>query len=171
MAPDDPQAMVRHCQEAKETGVPLVFDPSFQVIAFDGDALREAADGADVVLVNDYELAVFRRRPASPRASSLDLAPHLGRDPGGEGEPHPGARRRRSIYVPGGAVRSEVQDPTGAGDAYRAGFVTGLLRGLDLGVCGRLGAVSAVYAVEQYGTQTHRFTREEFEARYREAFE
>ncbi|MGD2115343.1 MAG: PfkB family carbohydrate kinase, partial [Acidobacteriota bacterium] len=64
----------------------------------------------------------------------------------------------------------QVVDPTGAGDAFRAGFLAGLLREQPLDVCGRLGSVAAVYAVEHRGTQEHRYTREEFAERYRENF-
>lgn len=168
VAPDDPQAIVRHCREAKEEGLPLVFDPSFQVIALDGDALREAADGAEVVLVNDYEFAVFREKTGLSERDLLELARIWVVTLGERGSRilvQGGSR----IEVPAAPVR-EVKDPTGAGDAYRAGFVAGLLRGLDLATCGRMGSVSAVHAVERYGTQAHHFTREEFAQRYRESY-
>jgi adenosine kinase len=169
VAPDDPEAMVRHCREAKEAGVPLLFDPSFQVIAFDGGPLREMADGADFVLLNDYELSIFQDKVGVDDAGCLELAPVWVVTLGEQGS-RILRRDGDPIDVPAAPVRTEVLDPTGAGDAYRAGFLAGLLRGLDLGVCGRLGAVSAVYAVEQYGTQTHHFTPAEFEERYRESF-
>lgn len=168
VAPDDPEAMVRHCREAKEAGLPLVFDPSFQVIALDGPVLREMADGAEVVLVNDYEYAVFREKTGLSDAEVLRLA-RIWVVTLGEKGSRILVRGGERLEVPPAKAR-EVVDPTGAGDAYRAGFVAGLLRGLDLGVCGRLGSVSAVYAVERYGTQAHRFTPEELAARYHESF-
>jgi adenosine kinase len=63
-----------------------------------------------------------------------------------------------------------VVDPTGAGDAYRGGFVAGMLRGADLATCGRMGSVAAVYAVESYGTQSHGYTPDAFWQRYAESF-
>ncbi|HUF78063.1 MAG TPA: carbohydrate kinase family protein [Thermoanaerobaculia bacterium] len=168
VAPDDPEAMVRHCREAKQAGLPLVFDPSFQVIALDGPVLREMADGAEVVLVNDYEYAVFREKTGLSDAEVLRLA-RIWVVTLGEKGSRILVRGGERLEVPPAKAR-EVVDPTGAGDAYRAGFVAGLLRGLDLGVCGRLGSVSAVYAVERYGTQAHRFTPEELAARYHESF-
>lgn len=168
VAPDDPDAIVRHCREAKEAGIPLVFDPSFQVTALDGEALRESARGARAVLVNDYEYAVFQDKTGFGDRELLDLAPIWVVTLGEHGSRILVLGDER-IEVPACPAR-EVVDPTGAGDAYRAGFVAGLLRGLDLATCGRMGSVSAVYAVESYGTQAHRFTREEFAARYREAF-
>lgn len=168
VAPDDPEAILRHCREAKEAGVPLVFDPSFQVVALDGDALREAARGARVVVVNDYEHAVIQDKTGFGERELLDLAPIWVVTLGEQGSRITVVGGER-IEVPPAPAR-EVVDPTGAGDAYRAGFVAGLLRGLDLAVCGRMGSVSAVYAVESYGTQAHRFTREEFARRYHESF-
>jgi adenosine kinase len=168
VAPDDPEAMVRHCREAKQAGLPLVFDPSFQVIALDGPVLREMADGAEAVLVNDYEYAVFREKTGLSDAEVLRLA-RIWVVTLGEKGSRILVRGGERLEVPPAKAR-EVVDPTGAGDAYRAGFVAGLLRGLDLGVCGRLGSVSAVYAVERYGTQAHSFTPEELAARYHESF-
>jgi adenosine kinase len=168
VAPDDPEAIVRHCREAKAAEVPLVFDPSFQVVALDGDALREAARGARVVVLNDYEYAVFQDKTGFGERDLLGLAPIWVVTLGEKGS-RIAVTGGETIEVPAAPAR-EVVDPTGAGDAYRAGFVAGLLRGLDLAVCGRMGSVSAVYAVESYGTQSHRFTRDEFAARYHEAF-
>ncbi|HVO31012.1 MAG TPA: PfkB family carbohydrate kinase, partial [bacterium] len=68
------------------------------------------------------------------------------------------------------AKAAKVVDPTGAGDAYRAGFVSGLVRGFSMESCGRMGSVAAVYAVENYGTQNHKYTRDEFLKRYQENF-
>jgi adenosine kinase len=168
VAPDDPQAIVRHCREAKEIGLPLVFDPSFQVIALDGETLRTCADGAEVVLVNDYEFAVFREKTGLAEGDLLSLA-RIWVVTLGEKGSRILVRGGERIEVPAAPARG-VKDPTGAGDAYRAGFVAGLLRGLDLATCGRMGSVSAVHAVEHYGTQAHHFTREELARRYHESF-
>jgi adenosine kinase len=168
VAPDDPEAMVRHCEEARQVGLPVIFDPSFQVIAMDGDTLREAARDARFVIVNDYELAVFREKTGLDLDGLLELAEHWVVTYGEEGsEVH--RRGGGKVAIPAAAAR-EVVDPTGAGDAYRGGFVAGLMRGADLAVCGRMGSVAAVYAVECYGTQQHGYTREEFWRRYDESF-
>ena len=168
VAPDDPEAMMRHCREAREVGLPVVFDPSFQVIAMDGDSLREAARGARAVIVNDYEFAVFREKTGVEGDALFDLAQLWVVTYGEEGSKVllPGGE---AIEVPAAKAR-EVVDPTGAGDAYRGGFVAGLLRGADLGVCGRMGSIAAVYAVESYGTQAHSYTRDEFWRRYEDNF-
>jgi sugar/nucleoside kinase (ribokinase family) len=69
------------------------------------------------------------------------------------------------------AKPKNTSDPTGAGDAYRAGFLAGFLRGFDLKVCGQMGSVAAAYTVEKYGTQTHKFSVKEFELRYEKNFQ
>ena len=169
VAPDDPAAMLRHCAEAKEAGVPLLFDPSFQVIALDGDDLRASADGAEVVLVNDYEFEVFKDKSGLTERELMGLA-RVWVVTLGERGSRLLVRGEGRIEVPPAKAR-QVVDPTGAGDAFRAGFLAGLVRGHDLAVCGRMGSVAAVYAVEHRGTQEHRYTQEEFAARYRAAFE
>jgi len=168
IAPDDPEAMLRHCREAREAGVPAVFDPSFQVIALDGEALAEAARGLRAVVVNDYEFAVFQEKAKLALEGLLELAEMWVVTYGEEGS-HIHLRGGETIEIPAAKAR-EVVDPTGAGDAYRGGFVAGMLRGADLGVCGRMGSVAAVYAVECYGTQTHGYTRPEFWQRYDKNF-
>jgi adenosine kinase len=168
VAPDDPEAMLRHCREAKEAGVPLLFDPSFQVIAFDGDQLREASDGAYAVFTNDYEYAVIQEKTGLDDDGLLELAELWIVTLGAEGSRIVGRGGVRH-EIPAAPI-SDVVDPTGAGDAYRAGFLAGLVRGAELPVCGRLGSVAAAYAVESYGTQEHRYTRDEFVRRYRASF-
>jgi adenosine kinase len=168
VAPDDPEAMLRHCREARQRGLPLVFDPSFQVIALDGEALAMAAQGAKAVILNDYEFAVFREKTGVEGEALFGLAEMWVVTFGEKGS---------RILLPGGesidvpaAHASKVVDPTGAGDAYRGGFVAGMLRGADLATCGRMGSVAAVYAVESYGTQSHGYTRDAFWQRYAESF-
>lgn len=168
VAPDDPEAMLRHAREAKQAGVPLLFDPSFQVIAFDGDQLREAADGAFAVFTNDYEYAVIQEKTGLDDRGLLDLAEIWVVTLGEKGSRI--VRRGGERHEVPAAPVEKVVDPTGAGDAYRAGFLAGLVRGAELPVCGRLGSVLAAHAVENYGTQAHRFTRDEFVERYRASF-
>jgi adenosine kinase len=168
VAPDDPEAMARHCREAKQTGVPLVFDPSFQVIAMDGDTLREAADGAYAVILNDYEYAVLQEKTKLSEKELRELAELWVVTYGEKGSDIVRSNGER-IAVPACPV-AELADPTGAGDAFRGGFVTGLLRGAELAVCGRMGAVAAAYCIEQYGTQSHRYDLDEFWARYDQAY-
>lgn len=168
VAPDDPAAMMRHCQEARELGLPFVFDPSFQVTAMSGEDLLTAAQGAAMLVVNDYELAVFGQKTGKSGEELFEVAQMVVVTLGGEGSKIllPG---QEPLLVPAAAI-SQFVDPTGAGDAFRGGFLTGLQRGYALEVCGRLGSVAAAYAVEHNGTQTHRYTKQEFAERYRANF-
>jgi adenosine kinase len=169
VAPDDPDAMLRHCREAKQAGIKLVFDPSFQVTAMDGEKLLEGARGAYGLILNDYEFAVFQEKTGRNRqellAEDVELIVVTYGEKGSEIHPRGGERTK----VPAAKVE-KVADPTGAGDAYRGGFMAGLLLGFDLDACGRMGSIASAYAIENYGTQNHGYTREEFQARYEENF-
>lgn len=168
VAPDDPGAMLRHCREAKEAGVPLVFDPSFQVSAMDGEQLMEGARGAKALILNDYEFAVFQEKTGKSVAELHEdielLVVTLG-EHGSKIMPRGGDE----IRIPAAKTQAPV-DPTGCGDAFRGGFIAGLVQGLSLEDCGRMGSVTSVYAVEQYGTQKHAYSLEEFKTRYQENF-
>ncbi len=167
VAPDDPAAMVRHCAEARAAGLPFFFDPSFQVTDLDGETLAAAARGARALFFNDYEHAVFQQKTGLSGDRLFELAEIVVVTLGAHGSRI--ATAAQSWQVPPAAPRQLV-DPTGAGDAYRAGFLAGWRRGLPLPACGRLGSLAATYVVECYGTQNHRYTVEEFRSRYAESF-
>lgn len=167
VAPDDPEAMSRHCEEARRVDLPFFFDPSFQVTAMEGEPLATAARGARALFVNDYEHSVFQEKTGYAGDRLLELVDTVIVTLGEQGSRiHTGDG---VVPVPAARVE-EVVDPTGAGDAYRGGYLVGWRRGLDPGLCGRLGSLAAAYAVERYGTQNHRYTLDEFRTRYREAF-
>ncbi len=164
IAPDDPDAMIRHCREARESGLPFIFDPSFQVTAMDGEPLAEAAQGASMLVVNDYEFAVFGKKTGKADSKVFELVDMAVVTLGAEGS---------QILLSGGgelsipaAKISEFVDPTGAGDSYRSGFVAGLQRGFDLEVCGRMGSVASAFVVEQNGPQSHSYSIQDFAERY-----
>jgi len=167
VAPDDPEAMSRHCREAREMGLSFVFDPSFQVTAMDGPALAEATEGALALVVNDYEYAVFQEKTGIGDDEIFDHVEMAAVTLGAEGSRI--LLPNEEIRIPPARVEKAV-DPTGGGDAYRGGLVAGLMKGYELEVCGRMGSVAAAYAVEKYGTQQHGYSYDEFRARYRENF-
>ncbi|MEM8962582.1 MAG: PfkB family carbohydrate kinase, partial [Acidobacteriota bacterium] len=168
VAPDDPEAMRRHCREARQSNIPLLYDPSFQVTNMPGDHLIEAARGAQVLMLNDYEHGTFERKTGKEGAAIFDLVDMVVVTLGAEGSKIL-LRDGDEIHVPAAKV-SDVVDPTGAGDAYRGGFAAGLVAGFDLEVCGRMGSVAAAYAVEHHGTQEHAYDKAGFAARYLDAF-
>lgn len=168
IAPDDPDAMLRHAQECREARIPFVYDPSFQVTAMAGDRLWSGTLGAKALVLNDYEFAVFQEKTGKNQADILAEVELLVVTLGEKGS-RITTRQGEVVEVPAAKI-SEVVDPTGAGDAFRGGFVSGLVRDLPLAVCGRLGSVSSAYVVERYGTQSHYYTRAEFLARYEANF-
>lgn len=168
ISPDDPAAMVRHARECRELGIPYLYDPSFQVTAMDGATLVEASKGAKALMLNDYEMGVFQEKTKLKDADVLDLADLVIVTLGEKGSEI--RRKGKEAFLIPVAKPEKVVDPTGAGDAYRAGFVSGFVNGLSLESCGRMGAVAAVYAIEHYGPQQHRYTRDEFLKRYQDNF-
>ncbi len=168
VAPDDPEAMVRHCAEARQAGLPFLFDPSFQVTAMDGDALTTASEGAWALVVNDYEFTVLQEKTGKSvelLRSEHELIVVTYGEKGSEILQRDGS----TLKIPA-AKATEVIDPTGAGDSFRGGFLAGLQRGFDLETSARMGSVAAVYCVEVYGPQSQRYTHEEFFARFRDNF-
>ena len=165
VGPNAPAAIVRLAGEARDRGVRLVFDPAFQVKDLEPEDLAGGAHGAWIVIGNDYEMELLTQRTGT-RLEDLGaelVVTTLGRQGSriaAGGETH---------EIPAAAPRAEV-DPTGAGDAYRAGLVTGLLRGLDLPAAGRVAALAASWAVEQVGTVEHSYGPAEFASRYAAAF-
>lgn len=168
IAPDDPTAMLRHASEAREAGIPVIYDPSFQVTAMNGDDLWAGTVGAHALILNDYEYAVFCEKTGKTADQILAEVKLLVVTLGENGS-RIQTREGQTFEVPAAKI-SGVVDPTGAGDAYRGGFVTGLMRDLPLDVCGRLGSIAGAYVVEQYGTQSHAYSQSQFSARYEENF-
>jgi adenosine kinase len=168
VSPDDPRAIARHCGEAREAGLEFFFDPSFQVTHMEGSTLRDCARGARGMLLNDYEHAVFEEKTGYRGDAIFELVDMLVVTLGEKGSRilRPG---EPPIEVPPAAISGAV-DPTGAGDAFRAGFLAGWREEFALPVCGRMGSVASAYAVENYGTQTHEYTRDEFDRRYADNF-
>ena len=168
IGPNDPGAMKRLVRECRERNVPFVFDPAHQLPHMDRDDLTDGIDGAWMVIGNDYELQLIHDRTGRDMEGLLDLAEMVVTTLGRSGSRI--TTREGSVDIPSAPAFREA-DPTGAGDAYRAGLVAGLLRGMDLPSAGRVASLAATYVVEQVGTIEHRYTREEFSARCLECFD
>jgi adenosine kinase len=167
VGPNGPAGMFRLVRECREAGIPFVFDPAHQLPHMSAEDLVEGCRGAWILIGNDYELELIRQRSGLSLARLCDLAEMVVTTLGREGSRVTTAGG--SLEVPAAPARQEV-DPTGAGDAYRSGFVAGLLRGLDAAEAGRVASLAACYVVEQQGTIEHVFTIAEFADRYRAAF-
>ena len=150
-----PDAMVRHAEEIVAAGSKLVFDPAQQIVILTGEQLTRGIDIAEIVVGNDYEFGMIERKTGLTVDAIAERAPVTVVTYGGEGsEIRTGGE---SFNIPIAAADPFV-GPTGGGDAYRAGFLAGLLLGKDLPVVGRMAALTATYAVEYPGTQEHSFT-------------
>ena len=167
LAPTDPAAMVKYVKECRSLKLPYLYDPAFQIATFSVDELKKGIEGAELFIGNDYEIALIEERLSISHEELLVMTPVVITTLGAKGSII--ETRKDSIHIKP-AKPKNTSDPTGAGDAYRAGFLAGYLRKFDLATCGQMGSVAAVYTVEKYGTQTHTFTKKEFIKRYEENF-
>lgn len=167
IGPNSPEAMKRLVTECRLRKVPFVFDPAHQLPHMSGDEVTDGTDGAWIVIGNDYELELIQQRTRRDTRGLLELSQIVVTTLGRHGSRI--TTRDGSVDVPAAPAEREA-DPTGAGDAYRAGLVAGLLRGLAIGEAGRVASLAATYAIEQVGTIEHRYSQDEFCARHVEAF-
>ncbi len=160
-----------------------MYDPAFQIGNFTPEELRDGISGARILIGNDYEIALIERKLGITHEELIVMVPIAITTLGVSGSII--ETRKEKIHCRPAKAKN-VSDPTGAGDAYRAGFLAGYLRlielksrgsklsfelsGDELVVCGQMGSVAAVYAVEKYGTQTHSFSKIAFIKRYKENF-
>jgi adenosine kinase len=167
IGPTEPEPIVSFTQECQEMSVPYVYSPIWQIIRMSGDDIAAGIKGAKVVVANDYEYELIRDKTGLDQHAILDHAEMVVTTKGKHGST---IMTRDEVAAIPAAKPSEVVDPVGAGDAYLGGLVFGLESGLDIERAGRVASLSAAYAIEQYGTQAHAYTREEFVARYEENF-
>ena len=167
VGPTSLETMRRHAEEISAAGCRLVFDPSQQVVAMPGDDLRAGIAHAWAVVGSDYEFAVMEQKTGLSVEAIAERVEVTVVTFGGEGSE---IRRGGAIERIPVAPPEVVVDPTGGGDAYRAGLLKGLLRGLPMAVVGRMAALAATYAIERHGTQEHRYGPEGFVERFDRAF-
>jgi len=168
VGPSTPEAIVKLTHECKAQGVKYIYAPTQQIVRLSGEEMQEGIAGAYAVVGNDYEFEMIRNKTSLEPQAIAEQGQYAFVTRGAEGS---------IIYVKGGqpinippAKPTEAVDPTGGGDAYLAGITKGLVSNYPLAVVGRLGSLSAVYAIEHHGTQAHHYTLAEFRARYAENF-
>lgn len=168
VSPNDPLAMQKYPAECKALGIPYIYDPSQQVVRLDGIALWEGVDGADILIVNDYEYELLKDRTHMSEADIRAAVKRAVIVTRGEKGSHIWAGGEEMVMpvVP----PQQVLDPTGVGDAYRAGLIKGLALGLPWRICGQIGALAATYVLETHGPQTHSYTLAAFGERYKTVF-
>lgn len=168
VGPNDPEAMKKFVAECRTQGLRYLYDPAFQIDNFSPEELKIAIAGAELLIGNDYEIALIEQKLEVTHEELILMGPKaIITTLGAKGAII--ETRHEAVHIKP-AKPKNVSDPTGAGDAFRGGFLAGYLKGFDLMVAGQMGAVAAVYTVEKYGTVTHHFTKDEFIKRYTENY-
>ncbi len=167
IAPDGRDGMVQHAREFHEAGIPFLFDPGQGLPMYNGEELLDFINKADYVAVNDYEGQLLQERTGRTLEALAKLVKGLVVTKGAEGS---------VIYANGQQIEipcvkpDAMVDPTGCGDAYRAGLLYGIANNMDWQTNGRLGSLMGALKIAQRGGQNHSFSRDEIGQRYFEAF-
>lgn len=169
ISPNDPVAMDKYAAECRELGLRFIYDPSQQVARVDGAELARGLEGAHILIVNEYEYSVLQKKTGLDERALLQRVPTIIVTLGEKGSRI--LTDGREILVPVARLRCAICDPTGVGDAYRAGLLKGLVHGYPWEVTGRIAAIAAAYVIESPNPQPEPpYTRQEFVERYRENF-
>jgi adenosine kinase len=167
ISPDGKEGMIQHAREFVEKGIPFIFDPGQGMPMFDGPELLSLIEQSTWVTLNDYEAQLMQDRTGMKAEEIATKVKALIITKGSHGS---------LIYTEGRVIEIPpakpvaTRDPTGCGDAYRAGLVHGILEDYDLETTGRIASLMGAIKVESPGTQNHGFTLQEFKDRYRESF-
>jgi len=167
VAPDGREGMLQHAREFHEAGIPFIFDPGQGLPMFDGPELLAFVRQATWVTVNDYEARLLQDKTGMGIGQLASMVEALIVTRGGEGS---------VIHADGEVLDipsvepAQIVDPTGCGDAYRAGLLYGLANGFDWPVTGRLASLLGALKIASRGGQNHRFSRDEIAERYRAVF-
>lgn len=169
ISPNAPDAMIKYALECQELGVPYIFDPSQQIVRLNKEDLKKGIKGAHALFGNEYEFELLQKHTelsADEILSDLAFAVITLAESGSR------------VYKTGTFLSNvpafpptRVLDPTGVGDAFRAGFFKGYLNGVNLVLCAQMGALAATYSLEEMGPQNHCYKMQDFVTRFRTMFE
>ncbi|MDE1957576.1 MAG: carbohydrate kinase family protein [Xanthomonadaceae bacterium] len=167
VAPDSREAMLQHAAEFAGRGVPFIFDPGQAMPLFNGEEFRALIEQAQYVTVNDYESQLLQQRTgwSEKQIAERVNAYIVTRGPNGS-LIH---TARQTVEIPPAHER-RVSDPTGCGDAYRAGLIFGIMKGMDWATTGRIASLMGALKIEHPGTQNQRFSHDEFAEQFRQQF-
>ena len=167
VSPDGKDGMILHAEQFVELDIPFIFDPGQGMPMFDGAELLSFIDQATWVTLNDYESELMQERTGLSLEQLAERVEALVVTLGANGS---------KIYTKGECISipaakpHAVLDPTGCGDAYRAGLLYGLMNELDWEVTGRIASLMGAMKIEHNGTQNHSFDTESFKQRFHENF-
>lgn len=168
IAPDDPEAMLRHTETALEEGIAFAADPSQQLAYMSGDQIKRLIDGATYLFMNEYELALAVQKTGWSDEEILSRVKFRIVTMGSNGA-RIESKGQETISIPCAKEKAKV-DPTGVGDAFRSGFLAGLAWGRSHERCGQIGSMLATLVIETKGTQEYRFSKAEFIERFSQAY-
>ena len=168
ISPNAPDAMLKYAEECRQLGIPFIFDPSQQAARFNGEELQHGLEGAHMLTVNEYEHQLIQEKTGLSEDQILQrvgiLLVTL-------------AEKGARLVANGDEVLvtavppQAITDPTGAGDAFRAGLMRGMQLGLPWQTAGQMGSLAATYVLEQLGPQNHHYSPQEFVTRFRQHFD
>ncbi|RLV08378.1 carbohydrate kinase family protein [Streptomyces griseocarneus] len=165
---DDPEAMLRHTEECRTRGIPFAADPSQQLARLDGEDIRQLVDGATYLFTNEYEKALIESKTGWTEAEILAKVGTRITTLGARGVR---IERDGEPAIEVGCAQEEAKvDPTGVGDAFRAGFLAGLTWELSLERAAQLGCMLATLVIETLGTQEYELRRGHFMERFAKAY-
>jgi adenosine kinase len=167
ISPNDPRAMGQYAEECKALGIPYIYDPSQQIIRLSGEELLAGARGSRMLIVNEYEFDMMKKKTELDDAGLRALTEILIVTKGENGSSIMVGDDCYDIPI---VPASRVADPTGVGDAYRSGIIKGLIHSLPWQIAGQMASLAATYVIEHDGTQNHHYTLGEFAARYHGEF-
>lgn len=167
VSPDGRYGMIQHAKQLYEAGKPFIFDPGQGLTMFDCDDLLNFANQATYITLNDYEAQLFQDRTGLSPNDIAEYVEALIITRGGEGSYI--YTDGRCLEIPSAKI-GQLVDPTGCGDAYRAGLLHGIMHGKDWETTGRIASLLGAIKIEQHGTQNHSFSMDEFAGRFELSF-
>ena len=159
VSPDGRDGMLKHAQQFTEKNIPFIFDPGQGLPMFNGEELIQFIEQANWVTVNDYEWQMMKEKTGLSKKEITEKVEALIVTRGGEGS---------HIYTKEGLIEvpivepESISDPTGCGDAYRAGLLYGLVNNMDIEIAGKIASLMGAIKISCHGTQNHTFTIDEF---------
>ncbi|WP_018936844.1 carbohydrate kinase family protein [Thioalkalivibrio sp. ALJ24] len=167
VSPDGRDGMIEHAQQFSDAGIPFMFDPGQGLPMFDGDDLKRFMENATYAAFNDYEAQLTADRTGMSMEQLAEMVDAMIVTRGGDGSDiYTGGKK---ITIPS-VEPAAIKDPTGCGDAYRAGLLFGLEKGYDWETTGRIASLIGSIKIAHSGTQNHHFSAEEFADKFEKAF-
>lgn len=167
VSPDGRDGMIQHAEQMAEAGIPFIFDPGQGLPMFDGNDLKHFLELATYVAVNDYESEQVQERTGLTTEQVAEYVDAYIVTRGGDGS---------EIYTKNGVVKvpaakpAQISEPTGCGDAFRAGLIYGMQNGMEWDTAGRIASLMGTIKVEHAGPQNHTFTLDQFADRFKSEF-